>query len=549
VLSATVLCILCLAAIGGCAAPAPAPAPDLDGYPWVYLRDGRALTADESLVSLIAVGDALLGRGVAETPAPLADVSAWLGSADLTLGNLEGVLVADGAPRSAPAGEPQPIILAMPPEAAADLRRAGFDLLSVANNHALDYGPEGLALTVARLERAGLAAVGLADGEGAVAPLLREVNGVRLAFLAFNAVPDPHPDQVCPPERPCAIQPARWDTETAAAAVAAARAQADAVIVAMHWGVEYQPRPAPAQERIAAALRAAGADLIVGHHPHTAQPIALLEQTVVAYSLGNFVFDQETPETREGLALRAFFDRDGLRAVQALPLRAGPQPRLLVPEAGAALLARVLPPPPRLGIACDPAGCAPAEVPQTPQNDRFFAGQIDLTGDGALETVRREGEQVVVYAGETAVWRSPPEWRVVDAALGDPNDDGRYEIMLAIWRVDAAGHPRSQPYLVGYRGGAYTLLWGGRPVVNPILELALGDVDSDGIEELVVIEELADGSGQAVSVWQWQGWTFSLQWRSENGRYRDLALIPDAQGNLIISVAQPGNEIQNSALP
>ncbi|MBE2220686.1 MAG: hypothetical protein IAF02_04055, partial [Anaerolineae bacterium] len=132
-----------------------------------------------------------------------------------------------------------------------------------------------------------------------------------------------------------------------------------------------------------------------------------------------------------------------------------------------------------------------------------------------------------------AVWHSPPDWRVVDVALGDPNDDGRYEIMLAIWRKDGAGYERSQPYIVGYRGGVYDLMWGGRPVASPIQELALADVDGDGIEELVVIIEHADGEAQSVAVWQWQGWSFSLQWQSEPGWYEELVIAEGGERPLI----------------
>ncbi|MEJ2750466.1 MAG: CapA family protein, partial [Anaerolineae bacterium] len=90
------------------------PVPDLSAYPWFYLRDGRPLTDNEPVVELIAVGDVMLGRGVAEEPEPLADVAPWLAAADQTFGNLEAIIVKDGTARTAPPGEPQPIILQAP---------------------------------------------------------------------------------------------------------------------------------------------------------------------------------------------------------------------------------------------------------------------------------------------------------------------------------------------------------------------------------------------------------------------------------------------------
>jgi hypothetical protein len=88
--------------------------------------------------------------------------------------------------------------------------------------------------------------------------------------------------------------------------------------------------------------------------------------------------------------------------------------------------------------------------------------------------------------------------------------------------------PRSQPFVVGYRRGAYRLLWAGSAVADPIREVELGDVDVDGVQEMVVLEERGDA--QAVTVWRWHGWGFSLSWRSPPGRYRDLALIPQGAG-------------------
>jgi hypothetical protein len=269
-----------------------------------------------------------------------------------------------------------------------------------------------------------------------------------------------------------------------------------------------------------------------------AQPVVVQAQSgqLIAYSLGNFLFDQTQEPTNHGLALRIFVDADGLRAVQALPLWAGLQPRLMSLDQAEPLLARVQPAPPRLAFACQKEGCTPAtEVAGDGEQGWFWSGTIDLTGDGVPETIRRTGGQVTVYEGETAVWQTPPTWRVVDVALGDPNDDGRFELLLAIWQTDPDGHERSQPYIVGHRAGEYQLLWGGRPVTWPILAVELGDLDGDGAEELIVLED--QGDTQTLAVWRWQGWSFSLVWRSDNGRFRDLALLPGSDEQLLITAS------------
>lgn len=509
--------------------------PDLSAYPWVYLRDGCSLTESDAVVELIAVGDVMLGRGVAEEPAPFAAVVPWLHTADLTLGNLESVIVANGTPRTAPAGELQPIILNAPVTAVSHLTSAGFDLLSLANNHSLDYGREGLAETAVRLQQAGITPLGIGPDEvAAYQPVFRNVNGVRLAFFAFNAIPEPISGEHASGEQ---WQRAEWDEEQATAAVAEAHQRADVVIVSLHWGYEYDLQADPWQETAADVLLSAGADVVLGHHPHVAQAIAVDRQNgkLVAYSLGNFVFDQTQEPTNQGLALRIVVDKTGLRAVQVLPLWAGRRPRLMSLTEAEPLLTRIVPAPPRLAFACQADNCTSVgEVLDNGEQGWFWSGAIDLTGDGVPEIIRRAAEQVTVYEGDTAVWQSPPSWRVVDLALGDPNDDGRFEMLLAILKSDTDGHERSHPYIVGHRGGAYQLLWGGRPVQAPILAVELGDVDGDGAEELVVLE--GQGDEQTVSVWRWQGWNFSLLWRSENGHFRDLILQADADNRLLLMV-------------
>lgn len=504
-------------------------ASDLSGYPWLYLRDDEPLTSSDGVVEVIAVGDVMLGRGVTDEPQPFGATASLLRRADVAVGNLECVLAPSSTPRTpGKIGSPAP--LRADPSRAAHLRRAGFDVLGLANNHTFDLGASGLIDTVARLRAAGIAAAGVGpDAEAALEPVIRQVDGLRLAFLAFNGVPDEKNDGDW--------VRATWDVERAEAAVTAAHDGVDAVIVSIHWGYEYETRVDPAQRDAAQALLRAGADLVIGHHPHVVQTFEVSDGRCVAYSLGNFVFDQGQGETVEGLLLRAFFDEEGTRAIQALPVRAGPQPELMTVEEAQGLLDRVRRTATRRVFACSINGCRRVEPPTGEVRGKrsavFWGGRVDLTGDGVPEHVRRREGRVIIYEEGVEAWRSPDPWRIVDLALGDPNDDGRSELMLALWKPGLDGleppsawkerTPRSRPFIIGHRGGIYRTLWGGSAVSRSIHEVELGDVDGDRAEELIVLEALSKGSRErTISVWRWHGWGFSLMWRSQPGPYRDL---------------------------
>ena len=550
-------------------------------YPWVYLRDGQALESDERVVEIIAVGDIMLGRGVSGVEGVFSKAAPWLSAADLALGNFEGAIPVEGvwglengsSPReangagasedmldhgssmsgeigtsmrgeigSSTGGKPAlggsrgdtdtgnidpdyaPYELLIPPESSETLRSAGFDLLSLANNHTLDAGVPGLLETSSRLKASGIEPLGV-DPD----PTIHKANGLRIAFMALNLVPGGIDS----------------DIGEAEDMMRAARALADVVIVSVHWGLEYHLEPSLAQERMAHQLSQAGADLVLGHHPHVVQPLEIVRQgeadsqrdTLVAYSLGNFVFDQFDERTRQGLALRVFVDQKGLRAVQALPVEAGTRPRLASLQESAGLLARVSPPPRRVGFACEAEGCWSIPAPQEERSGIFWAGQIDLTGDGVPETVRRTEQAVTIYQDGEPVWRSLPEWEVLDLALGDPNDDGRTELLLALDKPGPQGEPTSHPFILGYRGGAYRVLWGGSAVSGPLLEVELGDLDGDGVQELIVLEAPQGGDRQTVAVWRWHGWGFSQLWRGSEGLYRDVILTSEENGAPLISVA------------
>jgi poly-gamma-glutamate synthesis protein (capsule biosynthesis protein) len=517
------------------------PIDDLAVYPWLYLRGGQPLGEEEVAVELVAVGDLMLGRSVADEPDPLGAVTPWLRAADIAIGNFEGAIAPQGfkgnaAPQDNPQG-PYPLIV--PAEGVQTLRAAGFDALGLANNHAFDLGMEGFAGTRSQMDAAGIVALGANRKNDE--PVYQTIKGVRLAFLAFNAVPSPSEEDVH----------WIWSAEQAEAAVQNARQGADVVIVLMHWGYEYDLIPDPAQRRMAETLVLAGADLVLGYHPHVVQGSQVYPQTpqttakgdqFIAYSLGNFVFDQFNPDTQRGLALRAFLDQEGLRAVQALPVWAGPRPHLLRAEDSKMLQGRVVPPPRTLRFVCDELLCDQVSAGGVPQSGIFWSGEIDLTGDGFPEQIRRSDGRVTVYENGRQVWQSPPEWQVLDLALGDPNDDGRGEMMLGLRKPDAEGNVLSHPFVLGYRGGQYKVLWGGSALANPIQEVELGDVNQDGMQELIALEEMDPDGKSALSVWRWHGWGFGLVWRSQQGDYQDLSIVQhDHREKLIIQVLQPWN--------
>ena len=280
-------------------------------------------------ITLAFTGDVMLGRGVAQAlncdwEAAFAEVQPWLADADLTFANLESPLTAAllSPPFIPPTGGERGgarYDLRALPESVAALRAAGFDVVSLANNHALDAGQAGLRETVDTLHAAGISALldwkagGLVDWSP------------TYQLLAFD-------DSVAP-----------LDMQAAAGAVAAAAERADVVVVSIHWGGEYQAAPGPRQRSIARALTEAGAGVIVGHGPHVLQRIEWIGETLVAYSLGNLLFDQPYPaDCRQGVILRVTLQGDRIAAVEAIPtVTEQGRVRLAGPKEAAAISDRV----------------------------------------------------------------------------------------------------------------------------------------------------------------------------------------------------------------
>ena len=197
------------------------------------------------------------------------------------------------------------------------MQQAGIEVVSLANNHAGDHGKEALLDGKRLVEAAGLHAVGVgADAEEAAQPAVVEVNGWRVAVLGFGGVV-PSPDWIATDDR---AGMADGDTiETMAATVRAASEIADLVVVTIHWGVEKDLEPRPDDRERAAAMIAAGADVVFGHHAHRLQPLEIVDGAPVAWGLGNFVWPNFSEESARTAIARVVVEPDGSKEACLIP--------------------------------------------------------------------------------------------------------------------------------------------------------------------------------------------------------------------------------------
>ena len=270
-------------------------------------------------VTLLFVGDIMLDRGIDtqmrrrnDWAFPFRRMQSILAEADLTIGNLEGPI----SDRGSNVGSMYSF--RADPRALEGIVAAGFDILSIANNHIWDYGPNAAADTIDRLTNAGITAIGGGvNARAAHEPHIRTINGMRIAFLAYtDLIPQSRDSTDASP----AI--AYLNLATMRADIAAAVSKADVIVIVLHWGNEYEPHPTVQQREIARELIATGATLVIGHHPHVIQDIEEIGEGLVAYSLGNFIFDQNfSSETAEALVLSVKLNKNGIADWQELPIR------------------------------------------------------------------------------------------------------------------------------------------------------------------------------------------------------------------------------------
>lgn len=239
----------------------------------------QLLTGEKATITLMAVGDVMLGRSVNakmrslnDFTYPFAKTVDCLRSADLTFINLESPFY-DPCPTTN-----EGIKFCADPRAVEGLTFAGVDVVNLANNHLRNYGQAGVEITQNFLQENKITFISHEDNF-----LIKEVKGIRFGFLGFDLT-------------------SGYQGEEIIEAIKEKRPQVDLLIISFHWGAEYATAPTTKQVALAHRVIDAGADLILGHHPHVIQKVEDYRGRKIVYSLGNFIFDQPWSEaTKKGL--------------------------------------------------------------------------------------------------------------------------------------------------------------------------------------------------------------------------------------------------------
>ena len=513
-------------------------------------------------VSLVAVGDISFSRGVErmvkkqkDLNYPFLKIRDYLKSADLVFGNLETPIT------EGPEIPDFEMVFRSNPGTEQTLKQAGFSVLSLANNHTPNFGEQGLKDTFNYLAEVGIKFVGAGNNEQeANQPVYIETKGIKFAFLAYNDT------DIVPASYEAANSHAGtafMRTEKMAEAVKEAKQKTDFVIISMHAGIEYTDKPNDSQVNFAHAAIDAGADLVIGHHPHVVQTMEKYKGKYIFYSLGNFVFDQpQSQETKEGLAIKVYFAKDGINKISLLPvvMENLVQPRMTNQSEAEKILQRL-----KFSLANqdiyswsddnsnfekESKAVIYARVPKN-KIIIFRQEQADLDNDSISENYVLENGRLAITENSKMIWQSPSDWWIDDFVLADSNNDGIVDINLSLWKSGNFG--TSKPFWVkendmsvknhffvlDFVSGSINQIWGSSNLGEPNCEFKIADIDNDGENDLIVIEgnysQKPKCNGNYVAVWKWNDWGFSNEWRSDKGDFSNLEIEKiDEKGYIVV---------------
>jgi len=269
-------------------------------------------------ITLFLVGDIMMDRGVeymikkeggGDFRFPFLKIAKDLKEADILFGNLESPISDKGTKVGSIYS------FRTDPKAIEGLTFAGFNILSLANNHALDYGRDAFEDTLKRLKESNINYVGAGFNENeAYSPIVKEINGIKIGFLAYTNLGSPYWKAT---ENSLGIGWVDWNNiEKIKNEIENAKSEVDILIVSLHSGEEYSLKPTQFQVEFSKMATDAGADLIIGHHPHIIQKNEKYGNGWIFYSLGNFVFDQNfSEETLQGEMVKVLIENGKIKKV------------------------------------------------------------------------------------------------------------------------------------------------------------------------------------------------------------------------------------------
>lgn len=279
-------------------------------------------------VKISAVGDIMLGdfpacygfgvksKIIKSKKSPFVHVMEVIRNTDLLFGNLESVLSIANINRLwLPT-----LYMRGAPLSVKYLKECNFKLLSIANNHIMQHGNEAFWETIKILEKNQIKPIGiLADDSYHSRPFTTIVNKIKIGFLAYSQ----RPEEYKPGEELYCIA----DDKKIYDDLKKLKKMVDVIIVSMHWGDEYIEFPSIEQKEKARKIIDNGASVIIGHHPHVIQGIENYKSGLIAYSLGNFVFDMWLPETKKSIIIEIILTKDGVMDYHIIPVKINDQHR------------------------------------------------------------------------------------------------------------------------------------------------------------------------------------------------------------------------------
>jgi poly-gamma-glutamate capsule biosynthesis protein CapA/YwtB (metallophosphatase superfamily) len=270
-------------------------------------QNGRILFAGDFMLDW-GIRDIIIEQG---PDYPVINIKNFLSSFDYRFCNLETPISGRGEVHPE-----KKFVFRGNPEHIALLKYAGINGVSLANNHACDYGTTGLMDTIVKLAESGIDSAGAGiDIESAHLPLTITINGIKLAILAYTDIA--FEDTFAGRDNPGV---AKAKLESIKEDIKHYKTINDFIIVSVHWGIEYSEYPEAKEIKLAHAIIKSGADAIIGHHPHIFQGIEIYEGKPIFYSLGNFIFGSKNENATENILVEIAFVKDKIKSFRVFPI-------------------------------------------------------------------------------------------------------------------------------------------------------------------------------------------------------------------------------------